>query len=126
MESLTSADGALVSGRRRGYGYWLGEKGHLVFTHGAGLQWMVAQLQGTVPEALAVFHQRLRFGVWRDGAVIAQFSPLMGAGKWAAPLWLDGLRFHLKIPPEMALLRQYACRNSCNFVYLFGVPLTCQ
>ncbi len=67
-------------GNEGGYGYRLGEKGHLVLTHGAGLQWMVAQLQDTVPEALAAFHRRLRFGVWRDGAVIVQFSPLMGAG----------------------------------------------
>jgi len=63
-----------------GYGYRLGQTSSLLLTHGGGMCWTVFGLQDTVPEALAAFHERLRFGTQRSGALVLQFSPLMGVG----------------------------------------------
>lgn len=63
-----------------GYGYRVGQGGSFLLTHGGGVSWTVLQLRDTVPEALAAFHERLRFGTLRSGALVFQFSPLMGVG----------------------------------------------
>ncbi len=66
--------------QERGYGYRLGDRSSLLLTHGGGAYWTVLELPGAVPQELGSFHRRLRFGAGRGGAVVLQFSPLMGAG----------------------------------------------
>ncbi|MCS7169702.1 MAG: hypothetical protein NZ949_03665 [Candidatus Kapabacteria bacterium] len=67
-------------GKESGYGYRLTEKSSLLLTSGAGLQWTYTSLRDSVPEFLAPFHDKVRFGTLRDGTLILQFSPVMGAG----------------------------------------------
>ncbi|MCS7177287.1 MAG: hypothetical protein NZ960_06725 [Candidatus Kapabacteria bacterium] len=67
-------------GQETGYGYPFGAAGAVLLTHGGGLQWAILRFRDAISEGLVPYHDRLRFGTLRDGAIWVQFTPLLGLG----------------------------------------------